>query len=638
MHLLTVLSLIIPLFGLETVPDLPVPPTDTLVLKAGSVVAERDYGTGANGRYNIGNRRLTFGSGELESGKSLSLSDFLQQRTALYIKEYGNGAGAYLSLRGTSSSHTSIDWNGQDLSLPTLGQTDLSHIPLYFFDGLSVRLGGNSALYGNGSVGGSLQLTTGPRWEEGLSGNILLQAGSFLSRFAGATLRYSRNGWETKTALFHTGSRNDFIFRNNTRKGFPKERANNASYHNFGILQEVFRRFGSRHLFSAGAYYLDFDREIQPSVSSNSRPETFKSIQDRNLKAYADLRGEDRSSRWKYNAHTAYSLDYEYYEGDIIAAHRFLASAETEYRHSVFSIKAGTAHTYTVPMVHAYADGITEWRNEVFLTARVFPCTGLTLAGGMRYTHVTGVKVPVQPALEARYELPAGPHLFGIRSSVARSTKIPTLNDRYWGGDYTFLQPEVSLNTEAGTDYRYRNCGWEIGASLTLYRADVRDWIRWLPVGEIWRPQNLARVRSRGTETGASLKKELARWHYGFRIDYAYTDVCLTESDREDDTALGVQLAYQPYHTLNAGWEAGTGALTLQLSSRYVGARTTTDRFDRMDPYWLLDAAVRYRFDWAGLNWTTGVEANNILNTNYQNVKFYAMPGFNFKVSLSISL
>ena len=99
-----------------------------------------------------------------------SLSDFLQRETALYVKEYGRGMSSYLAIRGTSSTHTSIDWNGQSLLVPTLGQADLSHIPTYFFDNMTIHVGGNSALYGNGSMGGSIQLRTAPKFEKGADG------------------------------------------------------------------------------------------------------------------------------------------------------------------------------------------------------------------------------------------------------------------------------------------------------------------------------------------------------------------------------------------------------------------------------------------------------------------------------------
>lgn len=606
---------------------------DTLYLEAGYVSASRPIGTATNSRYNLGQRKILYDDKALDPQRTQSLSDFLKSRTSIYIKEFGNGASAYLSLRGTSSSHTSIDWNGQDLSLPTLGQTDLSHIPLYFFDGLEIHLGGNSTLYGNGSIGGSLQLRTAPRWEKGFSGNVLLRAGSYLSSFTGATLRYSNGKIESKTALFYTGAKNNFSFRNTTKKGHPIERTNNAAYNNYGVLQEVFLRLNPNHLMSAGVYYLDFNRQIQPSVSNNSRPESYTSIYDNNTKTYLGLQGSSPSRHWHYNARLSYSYDYEYYEQDIIAAHRSQASAELEYRRRLISIKAGTLHLYTLPQVHAFAEGVDEWRHEYFATARIYPLDGLSLGGGLRYSTVTDVEVPWLPSFNLQYEWRKNTHLIQLRGAWSRSSKIPTLNDRYWGGTNTHLLPEIADNYEIGVHYHYRSGNWETGADATTYLAQVHDWIRWLPVGEIWRPQNLKEVDSKGVEANVYLKRSFNWGHGQISVDYAYTDVRQVASTRPDDPSLNRQLAYQPYHTLNGSGEISWKAWLLQVDAHFIGSRTTTDRFDHLDPYLLLNATLRYQFVCFRHPSDLSLHINNLLDTQYQNVKFYAMPGINLHVA-----
>lgn len=622
-------------WGMPTM-DNHIPPLseqDTLYLEAGTITAFRNVGTSDNSRYSIGQRNLSFNEKVIDNHRTQSLSDFLKSRTSLYIKEYGNGASAYLSLRGTSSSHTSIDWNGQDLSLPTLGQTDLSHIPLYFFDGLEIHMGGNSALYGNGSIGGSLQLRTAPQWKPGFSGNILLRGGSFQHNFLGTTLRYHTGNWETKTALFYTRAKNNFQFQNNTRPGLPLETVNNAAYRNYGILQELFYRVGHRHLLSSGIYYLDFDREIQPSVANNAHPKTHTSIYDNNTKAYLNFQGSSFSQTLHYNARASYSYDHERYEGDIIAAHRGQANLEAEYRKRRFSLKTGALAIYTLPQVHAYGEGIHEWRNEYYATTRIVPIPGLTFCAGARYIHVTDVTVPWLPSASLQYEWNHTRHRIRVRGSWARSSKIPTLNDRYWGGNTVHLLPELSNNLEIGFEYDYEYKQWEWGVSMSVYEALVKNWIRWLPVGEIWRPQNLAQVRSRGLEANAHLRREFTWGHLAWNADYAYTRVCQTASTRPNDPSLNHQLAYQPQHTLNTSIEANLRNWLVQLNGHFIGSRTTTDRFEILSPYFLLNATLRYRLHCFGQPSDLSLSVNNLLNTHYQNVLFYAMPGINLQIA-----
>jgi len=62
-----------------------------------------------------------------------SLSDMISQNTNIYIKDYGRGAMATASFRGTAPSHTQVTWNGISLNSPMLGMVDFSVIPVLFY-------------------------------------------------------------------------------------------------------------------------------------------------------------------------------------------------------------------------------------------------------------------------------------------------------------------------------------------------------------------------------------------------------------------------------------------------------------------------------------------------------------------------
>lgn len=606
------------------------------------VSQQRKANAARNAKYSPGTKVTKF-THISQVTSSTSLSDMLKKHTSIYIKEYGRGMSSYLSLRGTSSSHTSIDWNGQSLSVPTMGQTDLSHIPLYFFDNMSIHIGGSSALYGSGSLSGNIQLQTTPTYKEGISGDITLKAASFATLFGGGTFRYCSNGWESRTSLYYSSAKNDFKFRNNTEVGHPKQRLNNASYTNWGALQEVFRKFKNNSQLQVSAMYLNFDRQIQPSVSNNDVEHSYHSILDRNTKVSAAYNGN--TGRWHYNSRISYCNDYELYEEDIIASNSFMANADAEYRTSKFSVRGGGSAQFIKPQVDAYASGTREWRGEVFALALWQPVKNLTLGGGIRGAFVTGMSIPVQPALDIKYHIinPQNDnrigvgyavHDFALRGSVSKSAKIPTLNDRYWGGLSVDLQAENSNTYEIGADYSLLYRSWEFKSFVTAYKSDVMDWIRWLPAGEVWRPQNVPQVESMGIESGATVVKKWIEWRLKANINYTYTSVTTKKSQIKNDPSIGHQMAYQPKHSVSSTIEALYRNFTGELSCHYTGKRTSTDIYDVMDGYALLDFAIKYDFSIFGRRFAATGEIKNILDTNYQNVRFYAMPGINFATSL----
>ena len=86
----------------------------------------------------------------------------LQARTPLALKNYGPGQLATIALRGTSAQHTAVLWNGLNIMLPTLGQSDFALLSVGATTRVGVQPGPAAALYGSGAVGGAVLLTPTP--------------------------------------------------------------------------------------------------------------------------------------------------------------------------------------------------------------------------------------------------------------------------------------------------------------------------------------------------------------------------------------------------------------------------------------------------------------------------------------------
>jgi iron complex outermembrane receptor protein len=95
-------------------------------------------------------------------------------------------------------------------------------------------------------------------------------------------------------------------------------------------------------------------------------------------------------------------------------------------------------------------------------------------------------------------------------------------------------------------------------------------------------------------------------------------------------------LAYQPSHCFSAAITGGFRFLSWELQSRYTGARTTNDIHDILPGYLLWNLFLAGTTQWGEQKFTLQVMFNNLFNKDYQNVKFYAMPGRNFFINLHI--
>ena len=124
---------------------------------------------------------------------SKSVSDLLEKNSSIFIKKYGKGQLSSISIRGTGASHTQIYWNGFKINSPTLGQTDLSLLPLFFLQEANVNYGSSSILDGSGGLGGSVQLKNSVKWKNGLHFILRKEFASFSNSVSKYGISYGNN-------------------------------------------------------------------------------------------------------------------------------------------------------------------------------------------------------------------------------------------------------------------------------------------------------------------------------------------------------------------------------------------------------------------------------------------------------------
>jgi iron complex outermembrane receptor protein len=595
-------------------------------------------------KYSVGTQALYFKSAALAPVQHFNLSDYLQTQTAIHFKEKGKGMHSSISLRGTAASHAVLKWNGFNLNVPTMGESDFSHLPLFFFDEVKVHTGGESVLYGSGALGGSIELKTLPKFNGGLHADVRQTIGSYGYTFTGGVLRWSGKRWESRSSLLYTQAANNYEFENTNTPSHRRDTLKNAAYRNWGVLQEIYYRAGDKHLLSARFWYMDFYREIQPMIAMNDSPAHYDDIYDSNLRALLNYSGEGGATKW--NVQAGYARDEERFHEDIIAADKLVMMAEGEHIFGKWTVKAGVHSEYIKPDVYAYTEARNEWRNEAFVQALWNPAPRWMVSGGLRQTMVTDVQAPLTPSLGMSYIVwRTAAQELKLRGAFSRNIKVPSLNDRYWNATPVSLQPEVGTEGEAGLDYVYIRPAWFLKASASAYYNRIADWIRWLPSrpvnsvqhGVIWRPQNIGVVDCYGLEVMAQAQRQWRKLAIDLSGSYAYTPAIMREGTRPGDTGVGQQAAFQPKHIANMVVKSTYEKTFLQAVAHYVGQRHSTDIFDVLEPYVVVDFSGGHTFEFEKLFLSLMGQVNNLFDADYQNMKNYAMPGRNYMVTLRLN-
>jgi vitamin B12 transporter len=114
----------------------------------------------------------------LERSEARTLVELLSQQAGLQFSSNGGlGKTASLFIRGLESRHTLLLVDGVRVGAATVGTPSFDNLPLEAIERVEIVRGPMSSLYGNGAMGGVIQVFT-RRGTGGLTGNAKVSAGS----------------------------------------------------------------------------------------------------------------------------------------------------------------------------------------------------------------------------------------------------------------------------------------------------------------------------------------------------------------------------------------------------------------------------------------------------------------------------
>jgi vitamin B12 transporter len=141
---------------------------------------------------------------DIERSESRTLAELLSQQAGLQFASNGGlGKTASLFIRGLEARHTLLLVDGVRVGSATVGSPSLDNLPLEAVDRIEIVRGPMSALYGNGAMGGVIQVFT-RRASQGLAGNAKLSAGSNRYGQASAGASFGNTLFDVAAQLQHT--------------------------------------------------------------------------------------------------------------------------------------------------------------------------------------------------------------------------------------------------------------------------------------------------------------------------------------------------------------------------------------------------------------------------------------------------
>lgn len=592
-------------------------------------------------RFMAGLKIQSIDSASLQQAKFQTLADFLSFHAPVNFRPYGSGQLTTIGLRGTSSNHTAVLWNGININSPSTGQSDFSTLPAAGFDLLAIQYGSSSCVIGSDAVGGSILLDSKPIWEKKIQVSLGQRLASFDNRQSQLSVRLSDKRFSSKTVFYKGVLNNNFSYTE--RKYYPVERSATDSK---GFIQDLFFLTEKQNQISLNIWLSDNNVEISP-----------QSIHTREVLQTQAIRVLNTYQIKNFTIRGGYVQDITNYgKGNFIqpsrtAIDRFLVRAEHDWRFSKLALHVGTEAAHVIAHVDGYEKSkISENRLDVFAWLRYQASSRFLTTLNFRQAIVKSFDPPLAPALGLEYQVIKSVKLTG---NLSRSYRIPTMNERYWSelGDPD-LRPEDGFNKELGINWNQSKNDFSFSSSLNVYHNLINNWVYWNP--ELaYKVQNLQKVLAKGVEVSHKVQYQGQKISSGLSAQYAFTHSSQQKAyDAFSAEVIGKQLLYIPKHNFTANLffqmpSLGKTALvrnhgmpfraTLQWqanSRRYY----TFDNSKWLDGQQIFNAIIESGLRWKHLEGKVYFQVNNIFDELYLNSKRNAMPGRNYAINLVFNI
>ncbi|MDC7235426.1 MAG: TonB-dependent receptor [Spirochaetales bacterium] len=558
---------------------------------------------------------------------------------------------ASVSIRGSNSKQVLILVDGVPQNNGKGDPVNLNSYSLTNIERIEVIRGGNSAVYGEGAMGGVINIITKSEPAYVPEGEVFLYAGAFQTWRGGGRLfgplsssgslrgsiagegRYTGGEFDYAGSDGQTTRTNSKGWAANGRGGLEWNPGNSDD-----------------HLLTLDGSLYYSDRGV-PGIMEFLTPEAElqESRQDGTL-AYALTAYPLFLTHMKLNTSVSVLMQGSRYENPD-------ASVEEEHKNTGLSgrgelsalIETGSWKFTPVTGISLGRDSLdstglrssdgtslpgTAYQNSLSLYSRLESSYKIfSLTPAMRWdfhrTEYTGWEE--QSDNKGTWSLTAGVsplENLNIKGNVGTAYHNPGFDDLFWSsGSFATgnpdLLPEESSNWDVGI-YFGPAAGFTL--SSVFYQNYTRNLIQWLPSpGGTWRPINIGRARIQGLENSLTWLIPVQEGSGGF-VELAGTYTWLQAlEDVEDSVFQGNQLPYRPAHTADLSLTYSIKLTSLTVSSSYMGYRFTNRANTKyLDDVLTFDAVFKTGLK-NGLYFSASLL--NIANAQYIDKLGYPVPG-----------
>ena len=607
----------------------------------------------------------------IEKLNVLQLSDAVKHFSGVTVKDYGGiGGMKTISVRSLGGNHTAVSYDGISLTDCQTGQIDLGRFSLENVDMLSLSSGQSDNIFQAARLFASASVlnikTLNPKFSGSkyLNAKISLKTGSFGLLNPAMLLEGKIN---RKISVTFSGewlsADGKYPYILNNGSAFSQEIRQNTDVKNLRLEADLLAKFSENENGSIKAYFYQSERGLPgPTILYNAENSSKQRIWDNTF--FTQLHYEKEFSRkWVFQSNAKFNSTYlhyldptyqnsdgklensyfqtEYYGSASVlfrAFENFSFSASTD--GSIASLSADIAN-FAFPVRYSWLSAVA----AKYVTNQVLATASL-LSTVVTETVKNGITTNNSPQLSPYISLSVKPFTnedFRFRLFYKNIFRLPSFNDLYYlqTGNRD-LKPERTNQYNLGISYSKSIRKWFPLLTLTadLYHNDVTDKIVAYPNKDafFWTILNYGKVAIDGIDLTA--ETSLKPWqNIGIVIgtNYSYQRALIVTDPTARD--YNNQIPYTPRVSGSGKMGVETPWISVSYSLLWSGKRYAVNQNfaeNRLPAFSDQSISLTKDFRLKQYFIRAKVEVLNLLDSNYEIVRWFPMPGRSFRATLTV--
>ena len=595
------------------------------------------------------------------------MGDALKRFAGVQVKDYGGVGGMKtVNIRGLGAAHTGVIYDGVQVGDCQSGQVDLSRFTLDNISLISLQIGQDDNIYQSAksyASAGMINISTlqdytvhndkSTRKKTDLSTTI--RTGSY--GFFSPSLLFHQQFSQLGIGAYGSYERADGVYAFKLKNGIKtiNERRNNSDIETWRGEINLDYQLNDKQILKWKTYGFTSHRGLPGAVIYDNTYSAERLV-DKNVFTQLFYKNQfsqrvklKAAAKWNYSWSRYSDVPASGYKEDIYRQQEAYLTA-TLWSEPLQGLHLSLAQDYAHNHLSmSLSQAANPTRNSLWTAlAANYRIGQFTFNTSLLATNITE-RVKLGNASDGFHRLSPAFSLqwralqdLRFRFGYKDIFRTPTLNELYYTGiGNRRLNPEKSRQWNLGATYSHTfNRTLQLSLTADGYFGNVTDKIIAVPKMFYWQMMNAGKVRQIGLDISANAEK---RWSndWSLSVTGSYSMLNATDKTNPTDIYYGHQIAYTPRHSGSVSSLLHTPWLDLSYNLLLMGERYSLGYNildNRMTAFTdhsitvskdinILEQQLRLQFD-----------LRNLGNKNYEVVRFYPMPGTNWRLTVSWKL